>query len=341
MRFRRSSWYFYGASGNEHRDKMPTYLLQWEAMRWAKSLGCTTYDLWGVPDEDAEKLEAEFAERRDGLWSVYRFKRGFGGRLVRSVGAWDRVYAPLRYRLLDTGYSILRSLAAKMKLCITHPTSRAEWNSALAGLPAAHILQTWEWGAFKSRYGWQPTRYLWLDSAGDRPCAAASILTRRLGRYPSAVMYVPKGPALDYGNTSLLEQVLAHLEDTARRERALFLKIDPDVRADTAAGKTVVEALRGRGWRPSREQIQFRNTMLVDLNHSPDELLAAMKPKTRYNVRLAGRRGVVVRQGRWPTCRCSTRCTPRPRPAMALSSAPRITTATPGAPSSRRGWRNH
>ena len=101
------SWYFYGASGNEHRAKMPTYLLQWEAMRWAKSLGCTTYDLWGVPDEDAEKLEAEFAERRDELWSVYRFKRGFGGQLVRSVGAWDRVYAPLRYRLLDTGYSIL------------------------------------------------------------------------------------------------------------------------------------------------------------------------------------------------------------------------------------------
>ncbi|MBU0703444.1 MAG: aminoacyltransferase, partial [Chloroflexi bacterium] len=143
-----------------------------------------------------------------------------------------------------------------MKSCITHPISRAEWNSALAGLPAAHILQTWEWGAFKSRYGWQPSRYLWLDSVGDRPCAAASILTRRLGRYPSAVMYVPKGPALDYGNTSLLEQVLAHLEDTARRERALFVKIDPDVRADTAGGEAVVEMLRRRGWRSSSEQIQ-------------------------------------------------------------------------------------
>ena len=101
------SWYFYGASGNTHREKMPTYLLQWEAIRWAKSLGCTTYDLWGVPDEEREKLEAEFTERRDELWSVYRFKRGFGGRLVRSVGAWDRVYAPLRYRLLDAGYSML------------------------------------------------------------------------------------------------------------------------------------------------------------------------------------------------------------------------------------------
>jgi lipid II:glycine glycyltransferase (peptidoglycan interpeptide bridge formation enzyme) len=62
-------------------------------------MGCTTYDLWGVPDEDEERLEAEFTGRHDGLWGVYRFKRGFGGHLLRTVGAWDRVYAPARYRL--------------------------------------------------------------------------------------------------------------------------------------------------------------------------------------------------------------------------------------------------
>lgn len=101
------AWYFYGASGDAHREKMPTYYLQWEAIRWAKSLGCATYDLWGVPDEDEATLETEFTQRRDGLWGVYRFKRGFGGQLVRSVGAWDRVYAPLRYRVLDVGYSML------------------------------------------------------------------------------------------------------------------------------------------------------------------------------------------------------------------------------------------
>jgi peptidoglycan pentaglycine glycine transferase (the first glycine) len=93
------SWYFYGASSNAHRKKMPTYLLQWEAMRWAKSLGCTSYDLYGIPDHDEETLEDQFTERSDGLWGVYRFKRGFGGEVVRSVGAWDRVYAPMRYRL--------------------------------------------------------------------------------------------------------------------------------------------------------------------------------------------------------------------------------------------------
>ncbi len=91
------AWYFYGASTGKHRNKMPTYLLQWEAMRWAKARGCREYDLWGVPDADAETLEAEFTQRREGLWGVYRFKRGFGGVLRRAV-VWDRVYRPWLYR---------------------------------------------------------------------------------------------------------------------------------------------------------------------------------------------------------------------------------------------------
>lgn len=93
------SWYLYGASSNLHRYRMPTYLIQWEAMRWAKSRGCHEYDLWGVPDEDLESLEQQFTHRTDGLWGVYRFKRGFGGELRRNSDSWIRVYNPLLYRL--------------------------------------------------------------------------------------------------------------------------------------------------------------------------------------------------------------------------------------------------
>ena len=93
------AWYMYGASNNEERNRMPTYLLQWEAMRWARSNGAEEYDLWGVPDEDQETLENQFTERSDGLWGVYRFKRGFGGELKRAAQAMDWVYNPLLYRL--------------------------------------------------------------------------------------------------------------------------------------------------------------------------------------------------------------------------------------------------
>jgi len=93
------AWYFYGASSNEQRQLMPTYLLQWKAMLWAKTQGCLEYDLWGVPDTDRETLEANFLERNDGLWGVYRFKRGFGGDLKRALPTWDRVYNSMFYKL--------------------------------------------------------------------------------------------------------------------------------------------------------------------------------------------------------------------------------------------------
>jgi lipid II:glycine glycyltransferase (peptidoglycan interpeptide bridge formation enzyme) len=93
------AWYVYGASNDQERNRMPTYLLQWEAIRWAKARGCEEYDLWGVPDENEETLEANFETRHDGLWGVYRFKRGFGGQLKRAAQALDKVYMPLFYKL--------------------------------------------------------------------------------------------------------------------------------------------------------------------------------------------------------------------------------------------------
>ncbi|MBN2677351.1 MAG: peptidoglycan bridge formation glycyltransferase FemA/FemB family protein [Anaerolineaceae bacterium] len=93
------AWYFYGASSNQKRDFMPTYLLQWEAMLWAKNRGATCYDLWGVPDFNEEYLEEHFMEHKEGLWGVYRFKRGFGGDLIRSAGTFDRVYNRMGYLL--------------------------------------------------------------------------------------------------------------------------------------------------------------------------------------------------------------------------------------------------
>ena len=97
------AWYLYGASNNLERNRMPTYLIQWEAIRWAKQKGCASYDLWGVPDDEESNLEAQFSARSDGLWGVYRFKRGFGGELMRTCGAWDKVYLQAAY----WGYQML------------------------------------------------------------------------------------------------------------------------------------------------------------------------------------------------------------------------------------------
>jgi lipid II:glycine glycyltransferase (peptidoglycan interpeptide bridge formation enzyme) len=81
--FGKRAYYVYGMSRAVHREKMPTYLLQWEAMRYAKSHGCEVYDLWGAP---------EIFNENDSMWGVYRFKEGLGGEVVRTLGAYD--FAP-------------------------------------------------------------------------------------------------------------------------------------------------------------------------------------------------------------------------------------------------------
>ena len=85
---------------------MPNYLVQWAAIQWAKKRGCTRYDLWGIPNTDLITLEAEFQNRHDGLWGVYRFKRGFGGQYVQSIGAYDYVHRSAFYQL----YKFTRNL---------------------------------------------------------------------------------------------------------------------------------------------------------------------------------------------------------------------------------------
>ncbi len=146
----------------------------------------------------------------------------------------------------------------------------------------------------------------------DQPVAAAMVLKRTLtiGGFAARlnVLYIPKGPSLDWTNVPLQERVLNDLQAFARRQGAIFLKMDPDVVLGTGvpcsseavedpAGQALRENLHQRGWVFSQDQIQFRNTVLIDLDHTEDELLARMKQKTRYNIRLAQKKGLQVRRG--------------------------------------------
>ncbi len=181
------------------------------------------------------------------------------------------------------------------------PIDARHWNAAICDLPYAHVLQTVEWGAFKQRStGWSP-EHLMLEGGG-----AALILTRRIG--PLVVMYVPKGPMLAYDDPAATEAALAQIEALARRRRAIWLKIDPDVvigtgvpdtadSADDPIGGRVEATLKRRGWHYSASQVQYRNTIVIDLTPSEDDLLKQMSQGTRYKVRYAPKHGVTVRLG--------------------------------------------
>lgn len=192
-----------------------------------------------------------------------------------------------------------------MQLDLKFIDDRHNWNSIVKTMPYPHLLQSWEWGEFKSRQGWQAKRLLWSTPSGDK-VAAAQLLERKFGALFS-VLYIPRGPLLDWSDAELRRAVLLQLKKVAAASRAIFMKIDPGVILNSKSTSQtensskiegeIPHALQESDFRFSAEQIQFRNTFALDLSTSEDELLAAMKQKTRYNIRLAGRKGVSAHLG--------------------------------------------
>ena len=200
------------------------------------------------------------------------------------------------------------------------------WNSIISKLPNPHFLQTYEWGQVKAKYGWQPIYLVWDDQGNMKaeidvnrlssfafpPSAAALILKRQILRNGFAarlsILYSPKGPLLDWTNEPLRTRVLNDLQSYAKKQGAIFLKMDPDVVLGTgvpaseddvvdANGQLVMNELKRRGWEYASDQIQFKNTVVIDLNSTEEEMLARMKQKTRYNIRLAEKKSVNLRVG--------------------------------------------
>jgi lipid II:glycine glycyltransferase (peptidoglycan interpeptide bridge formation enzyme) len=185
------------------------------------------------------------------------------------------------------------------------------WNEIIKDFPHPQVLQTWEWGEVKAQFGWKPHHKTW--EVDGEVQAVALVLERSLNLPGMAatvrMLYVPKGPLLrDWGDAALRKRVLANLRAFAKQRRAFLLKIDPDAplgyglpgaedAEEGLVGAALVKELKAGGWRYSAEQIQFKNTVFVDLTQTEEEILARMKQKTRYNVRLAGRKGVEVRRG--------------------------------------------
>ena len=89
--------YMYGASSDEGRELMPNYLLQWHAICEARKAGLSGYDFFGLPATENPS---------DPLHGLYRFKMGFGGRVLHRAGAWDFPYSLLFYVLYRAAESI-------------------------------------------------------------------------------------------------------------------------------------------------------------------------------------------------------------------------------------------
>lgn len=183
------------------------------------------------------------------------------------------------------------------------PSSRrAEWDTFVEGHAAGHFLQSWGWGELKAGANWQPLRLGLQARATGELVAAAQVLRRTTLYLPARLghlAYIPRGPVLDWSATtsegqSLTRLFLLKLRDYLWDLGALALQIEPHLPADAPVVPDTLATLGELGFH-AVQPVQPPRTIVLDIRPAEETLLAQMKEKWRYNVRLAARKGVEVR----------------------------------------------
>ena len=175
---------------------------------------------------------------------------------------------------------------------------RQQWDTFISNASSGHLLQSWGWGELKAHAGWSPLRLaLWQD---EEIIAAATVLRRTAPRFPlhaGHLAYIPKGPVLDWSDPALCATFFSQLTAYLRRQGAISLRIEPG--EDMLMTELALKCMQDMHMRPVAP-VQPLRTIILDLAPSEETLLAQMKEKWRYNVRLAARRGVTIRVAETP-----------------------------------------
>ncbi|MFL5761668.1 MAG: lipid II:glycine glycyltransferase FemX [Thermomicrobiales bacterium] len=161
-------------------------------------------------------------------------------------------------------------------------SSHQDWD-ALIRENEGHLLQSWNWGEFKQRQGWEVER---ISVEQDGATAGGQILFKRGG--PFSIAYIPRGPVLPRGGSNLGVALLEEIDRTCRGRRALHLIVEPNEDLPLDGGALALFRAGPPPFQPGRT---VKVPLLPD-----DALLKQMHQKTRYSVRLGQRRGVEVEQ---------------------------------------------
>jgi peptidoglycan pentaglycine glycine transferase (the first glycine) len=173
---------------------------------------------------------------------------------------------------------------------ITFP-EKERWNQFVANSPYSSILQSYEWGELKANFGWRPLRIVLEEN--EKIVAGISILKREIPVIRHSLFYAPRGPIVNFYDKGLLDSLMEAVEKEAERNHAISLKIDPELPAGAAEP---LQNLKAVGFEPSLKQVQPRATFILDLERDLDEIMKSCEEKTRYNIRLAERKGVTVKE---------------------------------------------
>ena len=178
-----------------------------------------------------------------------------------------------------------------MQACII--TDRQQWNDFVAASQCCNITQSYEWAELAPHLEAEALRIGVVDDNGTLR-AALLLLVTRAPVLRRTYFYAPRGPIIDDPDSPAMDVLLNYVLAEAHQRGAFMLKIEPSV---PDGNDQWLVALCKRGFRPNPYAVHVRNEWVLDLRPAENEILAGMKEKWRYNVRLAGRKGVTVRRG--------------------------------------------
>ncbi len=163
-----------------------------------------------------------------------------------------------------------------------------------------HFLQSPEWAKLKDNWNHE---VIIVKNEKQEIKGVMSILVRKIiPQLPFTIMYAPRGPVCDITDKEVLKQMTEEIKKIAKERKAIVFKMDPDVeKSNTEFANTLKEL----GYKIKenvtdyRQVIQPMYVFRIHLNgRSEEEVLASFNQKTRYNIRLAIKKGVTVREGK-------------------------------------------
>jgi len=164
--------------------------------------------------------------------------------------------------------------------------------------PKGHFLQSPEWAKLKSE--WVNEVVLSEDKDGNIK-GAMSILIRKVPHINASIMYAPRGPICDIHDKETFQELVDGAKELAKKYNAFIFRVDPDIPDSDEEFKKIAREVGFKlkeNVKDFSEVIQPRYVFRLNVkDKTEEELMKSFHEKTRYNIRLAGRKGVTIRDG--------------------------------------------
>lgn len=161
-----------------------------------------------------------------------------------------------------------------------------QWNNFLLASPFGSFMQSWEWGDMQASFGLPVWRIVVAD---EETFLGVALILQREVSFGRCWLYIPHGPVFNK-DPKVWRLLNDKVKEIGNEKKAIFLRSDPLL--EQANGNNIL--LTQSGWQKSEREVQPKHTLLVDLSKSEEDLLGSMHQKTRYNIRLAERKGVTI-----------------------------------------------